>query len=683
MESKSLNTNEYRVDGALRYIDSISNGQFYFYAGNHLNPNTVAQPYDNSRNTVLEAYYAMIFGKRINASNLQLMIKRHDYASNTVYAKYDHNDPDLLSKNFYVVVHEGSQYDVFKCLDNAGGSPSIVAPSRNYVSVDNDDFFFPTDKYRWKYMYSADEPVAAQFATSDYFPVFIDDGVKSKAIDGSIDVISVADSGKGYSNYLTGSFGVGDIRLNGNPVKYGLSVEGAKTTNGFYDACWLYISSGPGAGQYRQVNTYVSNSTVNYVSLINAFDPADLPENTSTFEIYPSVLIKGDGNQTVNAHARAVINPAGNTVDHIEMLDRGVGYHTASATVMYSASVGVTEEASVYPIYSPSNGHGANPTQELAGHYVCVGMKFSGTEANTIPVDNDYSQLGIIKNPKFNSVTFTSNDLNQQFTINEMVYKIDPIQLIGSISTTRNSNNQLTNQLVVNGANPSTVVSPGDQLFFSYSNTYQMSNVLSVSNTSIYINANASFDTVSEYAANVYLARATSSGLVDGFSANTVVLTNCDSDFSVGDMFIGVETGTVGHINTIKVSSKNKGFLTYLQAVSYIGTMTQGNFIQDEAVTQTANDVSSARFHSIADDPDTGQKRILVTHQLGIFNTSVDDPGMTDEIVGQDSGAIATLTNKYLPDLVFGSGEIFYVENLSPITRADEQSETFKIILSF
>lgn len=683
MESKSLNTNEYRVDGAMRYIDTISDGQFYFYAGNHLNPNTVAQPYDNSRNTILEAYYAMIFGKKIYSSNLQLMVKRYDYAANTVYAKYDHSDPNLFDKNFYVIVLEGSQYDVFKCLDNAGGSPSQVAPSRNYVSVDNSDFFFPTDSYRWKYMYSVDESVASQFATDDYFPVFVDDGVRSQASDGSIDVISVASSGKGYANYLTGSFGVGDIRLNGNPLRYGLSVDGTRTTNGFYDACWLYISSGPGAGQFRQIETYVSNNTVNYINITDAFDPGDLPENTSSFEIYPSVLIRGDGNQTVNAHARAVINSSGNTVDHVEMLDRGEGYHTASATVMYSAAVGVTEDAQIYPIYSPTNGHGYDPRLELGGHYVCVGMKFSGTEANTVPVDNDYSQLGIIKKPKFTSVTITSDNLNQQFSTNEMVYKIDPLQLIGSVSTTRNANNILTNQLVVSGADPSTVVVQGDQLFFSYANTYQIANVLSTSNTSIYINANASFDTISEYAANVYLARATSSGLIDGFSANTVVLTNCDSDFTSGDMIIGVETGTVGHIDTIKINGQTKTFGTYLQAHMYIGTMTQGNFTPDEMVYQSSNEVSSARFHSIADDPVTGQKRILVTHQLGIFNTSVDDPGMTDEIVGQDSGAIATLTNKYLPDLVFGSGEVFYVENLSPITRADEQSEIFKIILNF
>lgn len=683
MESMSLLTNEYRVDGASRFIESVSSNQFYFYAGNHLNPNTIAQPYDNPQNIVLDSYYSMIFGKKITESNLQLMVKRYDYVANTVYAQYDHSDPDLLDSNFYVIVHEGSQYDVFKCLDNNQGSPSTIIPSRSYVSTDNDDFYFPNDGYRWKYMYSVDEGTASQFSTTDYFPVFVDPGVRDKAVTGAIDVISVRSTGKGYSNYLNGSFGVGDIRLNGNPLRYGLSVEGTKTTNGFYDACWLYIESGPGAGQYRQINTFVSNNTTNYVTLTEAFDPSDLPENTSSFEIYPSVLISGDGNQTSNAHARAIINPSGNTVDHIEMLDRGVGYRTASATVMYSASVGVSEDAEVYPIYSPTNGHGYNPPSELGGHYVCVGVKFSGTEANTVPVDNDYSQLGILKNPKFNNVGITSNDLNQQFSINELVYKIEPVQLAGYASTVRNANNQLTNQLVIDAVDPSKVVKIGDQLLVSFSDSYQIANVASVNDTSIYLNANATFDTISEYSANVYLANATSSGLVDGFSANNVVLTNCDSDFSVGDMFIGVETGTVGTIDSIMVNGSNKAFNTFLQAYTYIGSMVQGNFVPDELVSQTATAVSSARFHSIADDIDTGTKRIYVTHQLGVFNTSVDDPGLTDEIVGQDSGAIASLTNKYLPDLVFGSGEVIYVENISVITRADEKTEVFKIVLNF
>ena len=39
--------------------------------------------------------------------------------------------------------------------------------------------------------------------------------------------------------------------------------------------------------------------------------------------------------------------------------------------------------------------------------------------------------------------------------------------------------------------------------------------------------------------------------------------------------------------------------------------------------------------------------------------------------------------DKYTPEIVFGSGRIIYLENLDPITRANTQSEVFKLIFEF
>jgi hypothetical protein len=625
----------------------------------------------------------MIFGKRITALNTNLMIKRYDYVPGKVYDKYDHTDPLLYQRQFYVVVHEGSQFDVFKCLDNNLGAVSTIAPSRSNVGLDNDDFYYPNDGYRWKYMYSCSEDAVNVFATPDYFPVYVDAGVKAKAIAGAVDTISVLNAGKGYSNYLSGQLGVGDIRLNGDPKIYGISTKNVSTANGFYDACWMYISSGPGAGQFRMIESYSSNTTYNFVELADAFDSSDLPQNTSTFEIYPSVRIKGDGSETIEAHARAIIDPIGNTVNHVEMLDKGRDYHVASASVMYSASVGVTEQAALLPIYSPTNGHGYNPPAELGGHYVGLGVSLSGTESNTVIVDNDYSQWGLIKNPSFNKVTLSFADLNQQFSTNEFVYKVNPVQIAGVASTMKNANNTLLAQINVQGVNPQLNMKEGDTLLLTFNTAYMLANVTGVSASSILIDRPATFDTLGLYSANIYFANTSSTGLVDGFSADKVDLTNFRGTVQTGDVIVGAETGTHGTITNVKIGDKVKTFNTFLQCTTYIGSVTQGTFIPDEKVFQVANAVASANFHSILHDDLTGTSRIYTTHQTGIFNTAVDGVDLSDEIVGLTSGAIAELTNKYLPDLVFGSGEILYVENFTPITRTGENTETFKLILDF
>jgi len=41
------------------------------------------------------------------------------------------------------------------------------------------------------------------------------------------------------------------------------------------------------------------------------------------------------------------------------------------------------------------------------------------------------------------------------------------------------------------------------------------------------------------------------------------------------------------------------------------------------------------------------------------------------------------ITSVSLPEIKSGSGEILYKENLSPVERANNQTETFKLVLTF
>lgn len=680
--SKSLLTVNYKLDAAKNFISSIEDNQYYFFVGNHVDANNDVRPFNNEQDILISSYHGMIFGKKLYNNDVSLMIRRVDWEANTIYDIYDHRDDSLYDKNFYVVINEGNQWDVFKCLENGNGNPSTVPPSRTNVSATGENFYYPTDGYRWKYMYSVSDADKDKFATSEYFPVETDATTKSQAKAGSIDAIEVVTPGRGYSNYISGSFAVSDIKLNGDPKKYGISTPGVKTTNGYYDGCWLYISSGAGSGQYRMIETYTSNATHNFVTLTSEFDPADYPQNGSEFDISPSVEIKGDGRETISATARAIIDSNGNTVSRIEMIEPGKNYYHASAEVWASGAVGVAALSGVVPILSPYNGHGYDAPGELGGRYVGIGAKLVGTEANTIITDNDYSQIGILKDPLFNTVQITLKNENRDFYTNEVVYKIETQQLAGTVETGLDANSQLTDILTVTGANAYSIVDIGSTVLVNEADNYQLANVVAISNTTIQLDQTALWNTDGN-TANIHLATIVGSGLVDAFSAGSVTLTNATSNFQSDDIIIGSETGTYAQANVVTINGETKTFDTFMQTYAYVGTMTQGNFIADEIIYQSDNPNANARFHSIVTHTPTSSYKIHVTNQMGIFNTSADGGAETDEIKGLTSGGIATLTNKYLPDLVYGSGDIVYIEYGESITRAAEKTETFKLVFAF
>jgi hypothetical protein len=196
MTAKSLITVNYRHNAAEQFIDSFVVNQYYLFVSNHIDANTASRPFNNEQDTIVSCYHGMIFGKRSCQNDATLMIPRVDWQTNTVYDIYDHRDPGLYDKEFYVVTPDGSNFNVFKCLENGNGNPSTVAPTIDNVSLSNDNFFYPTDGYRWKFMYTISQADFDKFSTADYVPVYTSANVSSMATAGSLDVIKVESPGK-------------------------------------------------------------------------------------------------------------------------------------------------------------------------------------------------------------------------------------------------------------------------------------------------------------------------------------------------------------------------------------------------------------------------------------------------------------------------------------------------------
>jgi hypothetical protein len=150
----------------------------------------------------IDVWNRMIGGKRVTGNDVEHVIQRFDWTSNTNYIAYDHQNETLREENvkFFVLT---SDNHVYKCLGNNNNSISLVEPTATNPNTVTQT----ADGYLWKYLYSLNSEDIFRFKTSDYIPVRTlteDNGsdqwdVQQGVTDGAIYYISIDDAGN-YTN---------------------------------------------------------------------------------------------------------------------------------------------------------------------------------------------------------------------------------------------------------------------------------------------------------------------------------------------------------------------------------------------------------------------------------------------------------------------------------------------------
>jgi hypothetical protein len=508
------------------------------------------------------------------------------------------------------------------------------------------------------------------------------------------------------------------------------------------------------------------------------------------------VYVWGDGTETTAAEGRAIIDSTANSIVEIEMLSVGAGYRYGesyagktsdtvpitinSAFIDLPASVannvGFTA-ATLQPIISPPGGHGSDPLTELSARRVCISTKFTNSEGGNVPVENDFRQVGILKNPLYTNVDVilrAANTVGGNFNIGETVHQFKQYKLLGNVSITATSNTikktdqgrisptaiivnagtaydntdvivvnntgtggtglaasintnssgvitvvNITNQgnnyvtlptltittstgsngqLAVAFANPQTPTfkdnfTVGDYVLVTKGSNNFLTTVSGVpQDYQITASTNATFTSDNcEISALVLQA----SGKVTSASAGQITLSNVAGVFSEESKIIGLTSGVTSIVETtaiagqasLQVNDKAAGaFSTAVQLSRLVGNFPSGgtSFIADENIQQNSL-ISFAMprgaFHSITLNAGVDDDVMFISNKFGIYNL---DPAGVRNIVGITSGAtLENLSNKYPGDFVVGSGQVLYIENLDPITRAGNKSEIIKIILEF
>jgi hypothetical protein len=149
-----------------------------------------------------------------------------------------------------------------------------------------------------------------------------------------------------------------------------------------------------------------------------------------------------------------------NSISRVELLNVGENYRKAQSYVseqpitippsifdetyiqlpeVVSSSV-YFAPASLRPIISPKNGHGSDPYNELFAKRVCLSAKFNNSESDILPTENDFRQVGVIRNPLFTEVDLTiTNVVGPGFSVGEKVYQYRKLKLHGNVSINASS----------------------------------------------------------------------------------------------------------------------------------------------------------------------------------------------------------------------------------------------------
>jgi hypothetical protein len=159
-------------------------------------------------------------------------------------------------------------------------------------------------------------------------------------------------------------------------------------------------------------------------------------------------------------------------------------------------------------------------------------------------------------------------------------------------------------------------------------------------------------------------------GIVTDSTQTTISVTNVAGIFVTNKTVTGATSGATANAISFVINGIVKDFNTFDNRHKYTYTSGTGTFVEDEQVYQVDVATANAYYHS------NDANYYYLTDLRGVLNTG-------NTIIGQNSNATANLSSRLPPDIVQGSGEVLYIENVDPIDRSSSQSESIKLILKF
>ena len=343
-------TNQFRIDNASNFIDSVSTGNYFVFLGlsneteqtpsgvggnafgrdANWNSNTVVNMPPNPVDNLDYLYHyrdTTMFAKKVIPENCRKVVKKIEWKQGGRYDTYRHDyslsnktsvtdRSTLFGSNYYVI---NSEFRVYVCIDNgfrgefdSSGKPivdtAVEEPRGNDVAIISSD----SDNYKWMYLFTISASDVIKFDSTDYIVL--------------------------PNNWLTSTDN---------------SITRVRDRSG---------------------------SQIQHVVIDN-------PGSDYTSTTAP---IKGDG---TGGQVSITVDEGGGIIDAV-VTSSGSGYTYAYVDLPASGT-----PAKLVPIIPPSTNHGADIYKELGADKVLIYARFDSSNTDFIS-DTTFAQVGIIKNPK-------------------------------------------------------------------------------------------------------------------------------------------------------------------------------------------------------------------------------------------------------------------------------------------
>ena len=237
-------------------------------------------------------------------------------------------------------------------------------------------------------MYTIDILSNTRFTTAGFIPVFANTAVQGNATPGTIDVIRIVDGGNGYSVYETGTL---DSIIDNSTIRLPST---SSELDGYYVNSSIYLKSGFGSGQVREIEAYNGTTKNAIIS-----DPVD-------------IFTRLDFANTDFITSASVGDTVRQVVDTITFTTR-VGYINPGIIVGQVSDVFATVLSANSTTLRVSR---LNSSQSLSANSILVDVSSDGSlKTDKVNISNTTSlNLGIVLTPGTGytanaTVTITSN----------------------------------------------------------------------------------------------------------------------------------------------------------------------------------------------------------------------------------------------------------------------------------
>ena len=285
-------------------------------------------------------------------------------------------------------------------------------------------------------------------------------------------------------------------------------------------------------------------------------------------------------------------------------------------------------------IASPDGGHGSNPAKELGGHFALMDVKLAQTESFDFSVVNDFRQVGIVRDPYSygTSSAFTNSTARQTYAV-KLASNSGTFQVDEKISQT------IPAQSIPNGASGMSVSSSTITVTTSSAHQLATGQMVDMAGSGT-------------FAGGVQAGyRGTHHITVTGATTFTYTVT---SSRTPSGSFTGAATYTTKTPQAVVVEYDTTNNILFYVQTKYAN---QGTGTTGEQIPFSGNSTITGAISNATGVPNVSQ------------NAAINNTAFT-----------AGYAN---PELQPNSGDVIYIENRKPISRASDQTEDIKLIVEF